>query len=222
MNGKSFFSSWSGGKDSALAFYQAVQAGGVPKLLLTMFDEDGIHSKSHALPYDIVAAQAQRIKVPLITKSASWSTYESRFMEALEEIKQTGITHGVFGDIDLVDHLEWIRTICERAGLTAEHPLWNWPREEVLKQFIDNGFEAYVIVVDLNRMSQKFLGRKLTHELVSELQSSGIDPCGESGEFHTLVVNGPIFSSPVPVHFGEVVENEGYAFLKLQLLQEYY
>lgn len=218
MNKKTFFSSWSGGKDSALAFYEAVQAGGEPKMLLTMFEEGGEHSKSHALPYEILAAQADRIGVSLMTKNASWTSYESRFIEALNEIKQHGIINGVFGDIDLVDHLNWVQSICRKAEVTAEHPLWNWPRDMVLKKVIDVGFEAYIVVVDSKRLSPSFLGKKLTHELVEELREIGVDPCGESGEFHTLVVDGPIFSSPVPIRFKEKVELGGYMFLQTELL----
>lgn len=217
MNTISFFSSWSGGKDSALAFYLAAQNGWEPKFLLTMFEEGGQQSKSHALPYEVIAAQARNMGVPLVIQSASWETYERQFKEALNEMKRSGITHGVFGDIDLIDHLEWVRNVCQSAGLIAEHPLWNWPRETVLMEFIDSGFEAYIIVVDTTRMSKEFLGKKITHELVRELKRSGIDPCGESGEFHTIVVNGPIFSAPVSIKFEEIVEHEQYAFLKLVL-----
>ncbi|MFC4410455.1 diphthine--ammonia ligase [Chungangia koreensis] len=219
MKGKVFFSSWSGGKDSALAFYEAVQSGGEPGLLLTMFEEGGLNSKSHALPYDVIAAQAEKLNVPLLTKNASWTSYEGMFREALNEMKHLGITYGVFGDIDLIDHLNWVQNICEKAGVTAIHPLWEWPRKNVLKDVIELGFEAYIIVVDSTRLSPSYLGRKLTHELVEELNRLGVDPCGESGEFHTLVVDGPIFSSAVPVRFREIVENEGYAFLTMELLR---
>lgn len=219
MNGKVFFSSWSGGKDSALAFYEAVKSGGKPGLLLTMFEEGGVYSKSHALPFEVIAAQAEKLGVPLLTKNASWASYEGEFTEALSEIKQLEITSGVFGDIDLIDHLNWVQNICEKSGVTAIHPLWDWPRLNVLKQVIKLGFEAYIIVVDSTRLSPSYLGRKLTHDLVEELNGLGVDPCGESGEFHTLVVDGPIFTSAVPVRFGEVVENEGYAFLMMELLR---
>jgi diphthine-ammonia ligase len=218
MKNQTFFCSWSGGKDSALAFYEALQLGCVPKMLLTMFEDSGKQSKSHALPYEIVAAQAERIGVPLLTKNASWTSYEGQFLDALSEIKQLGTTYGVFGDIDLVDHLNWVQTICEKAGVKAIHPLWEWPRTKVLQKVIEVGFEAYIIVVDKNRLSPSYLGRKLTHDLVEELEGLGVDPCGESGEFHTIVVDGPIFSSPVPVRFREAVENEGYAFLTMELL----
>jgi len=220
MEQQAFFASWSGGKDSALAYYEALQSGAVPKMLLTMFEEHGEHSKSHAIPFKIIKAQAERLGVPLLTKNASWTSYEGQFLDALSEMKKLGITYGVFGDIDLVDHLHWVQTVCEKVGVKAVHPLWEWPRKIVLQKVIELGFEAYIIVVDKNRLSPSYLGRKLSNELVEELSGLGVDPCGESGEFHTIVINGPIFSSPVPVRFQEVVENEGYAFLSVELLNE--
>ena len=106
MKNQPFVASWSGGKDSAMAYYRAIQSGMTPKRLLTMFQEDEEVSKSHALPLKVVQAQAARLDVPLMIRGAGWDDYEAKFIDAMDECREGGITHGVFGDIDLEGHLE--------------------------------------------------------------------------------------------------------------------
>jgi uncharacterized protein (TIGR00290 family) len=217
MNGNLFVASWSGGKDSAMAYYRAVRAGGIPKRVWTMFEEDKERSKSHALPFEVVVAQAKQLGVPLMIRGASWSGYEQQFLHAMKECKGAGIDHGVFGDIDLIDHLEWVQKTCAKVGMEAVHPLWMEPRRKILEEFVTVGFEAYVVVVNTKMMPAHFIGRKFTIELMDELDALGIDSCGESGEFHTVVVDGPIFSERVPIVFSGQHERDGYVFLDVEL-----
>ena len=213
MKNIAFVSSWSGGKDSAMAYYRAVKAGAIPKRLLTMFEKNEEISKSHALPIQIIEAQAQSLGVPLLIKGADWNSYEKQFLDAMSTCKEQGIHHGVFGDIDLEDHLKWVQETCAKVGMEAIHPLWMEPRRKILEEFIAAGFEAYLIVVNTKMMPAHFIGRKFTLDLMEELEALGIDSCGESGEFHTLVVDGPIFKERVPVVFSEAYEREDYVFL---------
>lgn len=217
MKNKPFVASWSGGKDSAMAYYRAVKAGGLPQKIWTMFEEDESHSKSHALPLAIIEAQAKQLGVPSMIRGADWSGYQARFLDAMKTCVKGGIPYGVFGDIDLADHLEWVRTMCEKVGMEAVHPLWMEPRRAILEEFIAVGFVAYVVVVNTKMMPKKFIGRKFTIELMDELEALGIDSCGESGEFHTVVVDGPIFKEAIPLIFGEVIERDGYIFQQTYL-----
>lgn len=217
MKNKPFVASWSGGKDSALAYDRAFQMGGVPKKIWTMFEEDEIRSKSHALPLEIVEAQARQLEVPLMIRGADWASYQEKFLDAMENCVKEGIPYGVFGDIDLEDHLEWVQKTCEKVGMEAIHPLWLEPRRQLLEEFIDKGFVAYVIVVNTKMMPKRFIGRKFTIQLMDELEALEIDSCGESGEFHTVVVDGPIFKEAIPVVFGEVIERDGYVFQQMSL-----
>ena len=217
MEGIPFVASWSGGKDSAMAYYRVIKAGGIPKRLWTMFEEDVERSKSHALPLEVVEAQARRIGIPLMIRGADWQGYEAQFLDAMGECIESDIHHGVFGDIDLEDHLEWVQKTCAKVGMEAVHPLWMEPRRKILEEFIKEGFEAYIIVVNTKMMPAHFIGRKFTEELMDELEALGIDACGESGEFHTVVVDGPIFSERVPVVFSEQHERDGYIFLEAEL-----
>lgn len=217
MKNQPFVASWSGGKDSAMAYYRALQSGMTPKRLLTMFQEDEEVSKSHALPLNVLQAQAKRLGVPLMIRGAGWDDYEAKFIEAMDECRAEGITHGVFGDIDLQGHLEWVQKTCAKSSIVPIHPLWQEPRRSILEELLAVGFEAVIVVVNTNMMPAKYIGRTFTRQLMDELEALGIDSCGENGEFHTVVIDGPIFSSRIPVKFGEVRENEGYSFLSVAL-----
>lgn len=207
-----FICSWSGGKDSAMAYYRAMKMGMKPKRLLTMFEENGGISKSHALPLEVLRAQAESLGVPLFIKEASWNSYESQFIDAMDQCRVQGITHGVFGDIDLEGHLEWVQKTCEKSGIVAVHPLWKEPRRRIIEELLDVGFEAWIVVVNTSMMPAEFVGRKFSKELIVELEELEIDACGENGEFHTVVVDGPIFSKRVPVKIGEAVVRGDYIF----------
>lgn len=217
MKKQPFVASWSGGKDSAMAYYRAIQLGMTPKRLLTMFQEDEEVSKSHALPLNVVQAQAERMGVPLMIRGAGWDDYEAKFIDAMDECREDGITHGVFGDIDLQGHLEWVQKTCAKSDIVPIHPLWQEPRRSILEELLTVGFEAVIVVVNTNMMPAKYISRTFTRHLMDELEALGIDSCGENGEFHTVVIDGPIFSSRVPVTFGNVRENEGYVFLTVSL-----
>lgn len=212
-----FVASWSGGKDSALAYYRAMRNGGVPDRLLTMFEEDEEHSKSHALPIEIIQAQADSLEVPLMIRGASWNSYEGQFLDAMKECVEAEIPNGVFGDIDLADHLAWVQTTCAKVGMKAIHPLWMEPRRKLLEEFVNEGFEAYIIVVNTKMMPAEFIGRKFTIPLMDELEALGIDSCGESGEFHTVVVDGPIFKERIPLSLNGQYERDGYVFMNVLL-----
>ncbi|KIL49151.1 Dph6-related ATP pyrophosphatase [Jeotgalibacillus campisalis] len=218
MNSKPFFSSWSGGKDSALAFFKACKEGYRPEKLFTMFEENAERSRSHGLPLDVLKAQADSIGVPLLIKGASWETYENQFLEAAAEMKEEGITYGVFGDIDLEDHLKWVENTCSKAGIHSCHPLWKMDRRAVLKELLEAGFECVIIVVKNDKLPDSFLGKKITKEVILELESYGVDACGEEGEFHTVAVNGPIFSSPIHLRFNGIHVEAGYSFSDVSLL----
>ncbi|MCM3612202.1 diphthine--ammonia ligase [Planococcus sp. MERTA32b] len=214
---KTFVMSWSGGKDSALAYYRAVLDGNVPVALLTMFEEDGSKSRSHGLPSEILEAQAERMGMPLEIGKADWSDYEKEFIRVLKNFKSEGIDMGVYGDIDLEDHRAWVQKVSAEADVGVSHPLWGEPRRKLLEELIREGFKAVITVVDTARMDPKFLGREFTMELIEELEAFGIDACGEEGEFHTVIIDGPIFVEAVPVVFGQVIEAGQHRILEVKL-----
>jgi diphthine-ammonia ligase len=198
--------SWSGGKDSALALQFAVEAGVRPVVLLTMLDESGERSRSHGLPLAVLEAQAAALELPLVTRSASWDDYTAVFVDELKRLAGRGLGECVFGDIDIEDHRLWCQRSCACAGMSARHPLWQRPRRDLLGEFLDRGFRATVVVVRDGVLGSSFLGRRLDWQLVEQLEAAGVDACGENGEYHTVVTDGPLFSKPLQLrHVGKKV-----------------
>ncbi len=217
LAGRPFFCSWSGGKDSCLALYHAVRSSGKPEVLLTMLSEDGVSSRSHALPRPLLEEQARSLGMRSVFRSASWNDYEEEFVSALCELRREGIETGIFGDIDLDPHREWVRRVCARAGITPVHPLWQRGRRELLEEFIALGFAAEIVVVNEEKLDGRFLGRAIDAGTVEEMEAAGIDPSGELGEYHTVVTNGPLFASEVRIRPDGRRRHEGYAFLNVRL-----
>jgi diphthine-ammonia ligase len=213
---KNTLCSWSGGKDSCFALMQAVQTGYVPKVLLNVLNEEGLISRSHGIPRAVLELQAIHAGIPLYTVSSSWKDYESNFTRALIELKDRyDLFYAVFGDIDLQAHREWEEKVCTKAGLTALLPLWKKDRKELVYQMLEAGITA--IIVSCNEtMGEKFIGRQITIDLITELELLGVDPCGENGEYHTLVTDCPLFDRPVKVLITQKLLHEKYWFAELE------
>ncbi len=209
------FCSWSGGKDSCLALYRAINEGCEVKRLLTMMCDDREGSRSHGLPPALVEAQSRALGIPLVTRRASWEAYEEQFLDALAQLRGEGIIHGVFGDIDMQDHLDWVAGTCRRAGMTFTEPLWQNERARVVREFADAGFRAVIVSCDAAKVGPSYLGRDLTSALAEELSSKGVDAAGENGEYHTFVYDGPLFSERVDFTPKGITGREGYLFLEL-------
>ena len=215
ITSRPFFCSWSGGKDSCLALYHAIRGKGKPKRLLTMMSEGDRGSRSHALPRSLLEDQARQLGIPIVFRSVSWEAYEAVFSAALREFKADGIDEGVFGDIDVEPHRDWCLRVCGASGIRACHPLWKRPRRELLEEFIDLGFRAVIVVTNADTLGPEWLGRTIDRNAITELEKIGIDPSGESGEYHTVVTGGPIFQSSIHVNFQEPVLHDGYWFLRV-------
>ena len=142
IKGKPFFCSWSGGKDSCLALYLAIQDGAIPKALFTMLQENGKRSRAHGLPVSVLKQQAMALGIPLVMCKSSWDSYERHFLDTISEFKKEGIEYGVFGDIDLEAHLEWVERVCSSVQIQASEPLWKTPRRDLLNKFFKLGFQG--------------------------------------------------------------------------------
>lgn len=215
LNNKPFFCSWSGGKDSCLALYRAIKEGGIPKLLFTMMTEEGERSRAHGITLSLLQSQAEALGLPLAVKNASWDKYEEVFLSAIKGFKEKGIGHGVFGDIDLEGHIQWVERVCSSAGIKAHEPLWKHDRQDLLEDFFSSGFEAIIISVKESLLSNDMLGRTLDRPLIDEFKKTGIDASGEEGEYHTLVVDGPLFSSRIEIQRHGHISTNGYCFLDI-------
>ncbi|MED3911535.1 diphthine--ammonia ligase [Peribacillus simplex] len=217
--GHKFIASFSGGKDSVLALYKAMKIGDAVGLIV-MLEEEGKRSRSHGLPPELIHAQAESIGLPVYTAAASWTDYEKVFMRLLENAKDQGAEVLVTGDLDMPAHGCWHDKVTKNAELKLGMPLWEMNHREAVEEFMNLGFVTIIVTVNLSLgMREEDLGRTLTHEYVKELEARGIDPCGEGGEFHTTVIDGPIFKQPIPVRKCEIIKDEEYAFLPLELDQ---
>ena len=217
IEGCPFFCSWSGGKDSCLALYRAIQSKGIPEALFTMLHEDGERSGSHGLPLDLIKAQAEALGIPLVVRESSWEDYEDNFLSVIRRFKEQGIECGVFGDIDLEEHREWVERVCSTEAIRPYEPLWKEARQKILNEFLDLGFKAKVIVTKQGTLDNSFLGRTLDLQVIADMVEAGIDASGEEGEYHSVVIDGPIFSFPVYLEEKEKVFREGYWFLDVSM-----
>ena len=210
---RSFFCSWSGGKDSCLALYHALQRGGRPACLFTMLSEDGETSRSHGLPRSVLEQQARQLGLPILFRAASWNDYEATFLTMLHDFKDQGIEVGVFGDIDIEEHRDWCQRVCATSGLRAYHPLWKRPRHELLQELIELQFKAIIVVTHADKLGPEWLGKTIDADTIKELEEIGIDPSGEEGEYHTVVTRGPIFRSEIALNTRSPLLHDGYWFL---------
>jgi len=215
LHQRRFFVSWSGGKESSLALYRAARSGGLAAFLFTMMDERGERSHGHGLPREVLCAQARSLGIPIIFRAASWDGYATAFLDGLGEMRDAGVTAGVFGDIDMPHHRHWVEQVCSTMRLAAVEPLWNDPRRSLVKELIASGFRATIVVTKDGLVSPEYLGRAMDMRVLNELESLGIDPCGEAGEYHTVVTDGPIFREPVAISQGARTLREGYWFLQV-------
>jgi uncharacterized protein (TIGR00290 family) len=183
-----------------------------------MLDETGEHSRSHGLPLNLLAAQAESINVPLLTARATWSDYEAVFTDQLRRLSAGGVRRAVFGDLDIEAHRQWEEKVCAAAGMTACLPLWKHDRRALVMGFLRLGYRAVIVTVNTARLDATYLGRELSPGLLDELEAKGVDPAGENGEYHTFVMSGPLFSRPVSIVRTEtIVPAPGYARLGLRL-----
>jgi diphthine-ammonia ligase len=213
------FCSWSGGKDSCLALFRALGSGLRPTVLLTMLTETGERSRSHGLPVTLLEEQAERLGMRPVTVCTSWDDYEKNFLDAARRFRREGISAGIFGDIDLEQHREWVERVCAKEGIEALLPLWKHSRDDLLTELLSSGFKAVIVSVKEGVLDRDFLGKSLDATVIGDMKDAGIDASGEEGEYHTFVTDGPIFSKPVEFSRGSIHLRDGYHFLDLGISQ---
>ncbi len=210
------FVSWSGGKDGALSYYRAMKSFQIT-YLLNMIAEDGKRSRSHGIRTDVLRLQGKAMGLPLIQVKSSWETYEAEFKRTLSCFKERGIEAGIFGDIDLEEHRQWVERVSREAGIKAVLPLWGEKkRENLIQELIEAGFEAVIVTTRKDLLGEEWLGRRIDHDFLRDIsQVNGVDISGENGEYHTLVVSGPIFKKRLKILKSEKITREEHCFLDI-------
>jgi uncharacterized protein (TIGR00290 family) len=208
--------SWSSGKDSAWALHLLRQKPDIQlAALITTFNSEADRVAMHAVRRVLVEAQAERAGLPLWAVDLPWpcsnAEYEHRMRAVCQHARNEGITSIAFGDLFLQDIRDYRVRQLQGSGLTPLFPVWQIPTERLAREMIAAGVKAKVTCVDPSKLAKSFAGRDYDEQWLQDLPP-GIDPCGENGEFHTFVSHAPVFSRPVGVRTGQVIERDGFVF----------
>lgn len=214
MNNK-FIMSFSGGKDSTLALYRMINKGYEPIALLTTVKKDAYKSWTHGITKNLLEQVSKSLEIPLLKVECDVCEYEKEFEKTLLKGKEMGAEICVFGDIDICEHKKWDVSRCENVGLKAEFPLWQEDRESLVYEFIDSGFTTIIKTVNLKFLNEELLGKKLTKSIVEDIKSTGADACGENGEYHTFVIDGPLFKDCITFENKGIIIQNGYGHLDI-------
>lgn len=213
--------SWSSGKDSAWALHVMRQRGDFEiTALLTTINRTHGRVAMHAVRESLLDAQAAAAGLPLvkvgIPSPCPNEIYERAMAEAMAQARAEGVTHMIFGDLFLEDIRKYREENLAKCGIAPAFPVWGLDTRLLTQEMLAADLRAYLTCVDPKKLDASFAGRLFDKKLLADLPS-GIDPCGENGEFHTCVVAGPMFASPIPVDVGEIVERDGFVFADLLL-----
>ena len=207
--------SWSGGKDSALTL-QALRASGEYDVtaLITSVTRGYERISIHGVRRSLLEQQAVALGLPLVEvtlePACSNEDYQAAFLRGLTELsaRQPGIAHLAFGDLYLADVRDYRDRMLAPTSFRGVYPLWQRPTDRLAEEFIAAGFRATLVCTDDTQVDPSFAGRQFDRALLADLPATA-DPCGENGEFHTFVWDGPIFTRPVPFTRGEIVQRDG-------------
>jgi uncharacterized protein (TIGR00290 family) len=214
----SFAVSWSGGKDSALTLWTLRRQGREPEALITTVTEGFGRISMHGVRRDLLARQADALGMPLvevvIPPACVNELYEARMAEAFASPPLSDVEEVVFGDLFLEDVRAYREQRLAAGGKRGVFPLWGCDTSKLAREFIAAGFKANIVCLDPQVLDPSLAGRAYDERLLAELPAE-VDPCGENGEFHTFVHEGPIFAEPIACETGEVVERDGFVFCDL-------
>jgi diphthine-ammonia ligase len=205
--------SWTGGKDGCLSLYKAISERRDVRYLLSFWNMN--RQGAHEVNPDLLSAQAEAMEIPLIRRG--FLSYEEEFKRIVRELNERGerIDSAVFGHIQTHDRL--VERICKELGMELVMPIWKMASEEIIKEVIEAGFEVVLVAVRADLLGEEWLGRRIDEKFVADLQAidASIDPCGENGEFHTLVLDGPIFKKRLKITRSEETLRERLWFLDI-------
>ncbi len=168
----------------------------------------------HGIRTELIREQARSVQIPMLQKAVGTSDYQERFIESLVELKDKGVDTMIFGDIDPIENRSWCEDVCEKAGLKSFFPLWRMDHKQIVNEFIGSGFKAIIVSVDSRVLGREELGKEINDEFLEHLEDlkkerPSISVCGENGEFHSFVYDGPLFKTPVRFTMGETVMKNG-------------
>lgn len=208
--------SWSGGKDSCMALYEALRLGYKVTHLVNFISNDDKRVRFHGTNADLIKQQGAAMGITVAQYETTWDGYECDFKAGVRGLLPTGVSGMIFGDIYLEVHREWVERVCGEIGIEAVEPLWGRPTGELLDQFIELGFKAVVVGVNSRYMDEIWVGKAVDGDFRDYLKRNNIDPCGENGEYHTVVMDGPLFSRKISLVTGGVISKNEYRLLDIE------
>ncbi len=213
---KKLWMSWSSGKDSAYALWTLQRTPSADVVgLLTTLNEDRGRVAMHATRQSLLNRQAEALGIPVIAidlpENCPNEIYEARMQGALDRANDAKIDHIAFGDLFLEDIRAYRESMLAGQRITPLFPIWGIPTDVLAARMIDNGFQAYITCIDPKKLPASFAGRRYDQAFLDDLPD-GVGPCGENGEFHTFVFDGPNFSEPIDCRVGDTVERDGFVF----------
>jgi len=184
-----------------------------------MVTEDSKRSWTHGLSTELLQIQSKAIEIPLVQRRTAAANYETEFKNTLLALKHEGISGGVFGDIDIEEHRQWVERVCQQADIMPYLPLWGQSQDKIMRDFIDLGFEAVIVAAKADLFGEEWLGRKVDLDFIKYLdelrKTKDITPCGEAGEYHTFVTDGPLFKERIEIMETRRVSREKHWFLEI-------
>lgn len=208
---------WSGGKDSCFATFKAIKLGHSIKFIANSISDDFRRVRFHGVKAELIQAQSEAIGIPLLQQETSASDYRKDFLVNIKKGLESSVEGLVFGDIFLPDCYQWAEEICNELKVKLLEPLWKKPSLEILTEFIAEGFEAIIVSVQADKLDSSWVGRRVDKSFIKDIKKlKNVDPCGENGEFHSLVLNGPIFKKRISVDKSKKILIKGFWFLDIQ------
>lgn len=211
-----FVMSYSCGKDSTLALHTMLAQGHEAVALIVVVHEDAQRSFFHGVDKTMLEQISSVLGIPLLLTPTRGERYHLAMEESLRKAREQGAEAACFGDIDIEEHRVWCEERSQQAGLKAVFPLWQRDRRENVFELLRLGYRCLIKTVNSTLLPRTLLGKIIDHEVVKEMDQCGIDICGENGEYHTIVVDGPIFSRPVAYALGEILDFGDMAVIDVQ------
>lgn len=206
----------SGGKDSTLALDRARRGGLDVRFLANIYEGSTGRVRFHGVRQGLIATQARALGLEYVAAATSPQSFEDAFLATLRRLKASGVTGIIFGNIHLEDVRAWYEERVTANGLEHIEPLWGAPAVEIAWEVVEQGYRPIIVGVDLARPAVAYLGREFDADVVTEMSTTDeLDPCGEAGEYHTFVFDGPEFKTPVDYEVGETMEIDGHRFIDL-------
>lgn len=208
---------WSGGKDSCFATYKALESGHSISSIANTISKEFNRVRFHGVTAEMIQTQAEAIGFPLLQQATDPNTYEEEFIANIQKGLSKEVEGIVFGDIHLDDCLAWAQKVSKALGLEAIEPLWHMSQTQILSEFISAGFEAIIVSTQADKLGKEWVGRRIDKTFLRDIKElSGVDLCGENGEYHSLVIDGPLFHKKVAIAKAYPIFRDDYWFLDIQ------